>query len=272
MSRKWYEIRAQGGSRSADLWIYDVIGVDFWGEGVDASVFSQDLAALDVDDVALHINSPGGNFFDAVAIAAAIVRHPAHFTSYIDGYAASAAWLVAQVANKRVMAANAFQMFHKAYSMYAGNDTEMHTRADMLTKIDDQQVSTALHRTSMSAEDMRAAMVAGDTWMNADDAMALGFADEVADAVKVAALTGFDFNALGIKSAPKVEEQVGPDSGGIVAPAGQYDIAALFAAHRTESRSEGGAPGIAASDTGGAPTSHDAELFVPGVGFRSFEG
>jgi len=56
--RKWYEIDAQSGA-VAEVWIYEEIGSDFWGEGLTAKKFVEDLAALDVEHIALHINSPG---------------------------------------------------------------------------------------------------------------------------------------------------------------------------------------------------------------------
>lgn len=243
MARKWYEIRAQAGERSAELWIYDVIGVDFWGDGVDAAQFSQDVAALDVDEIAVHINSPGGSFFDGVAIHAALQRHPAKVTAYVDGYAASAAWLVALAGDRVVMAQNAFMMFHKAYTVTMGNDVELLQRAAMLSKIDDQQVATGLGRASRSEEDFRAALAAGETWLNADEAVEWGFADEVAEPVRAAALARFDFKALGIKSAPVI----------------------------TDHRDDGGAPSLASEEAGGAPVlTERPEAYIPGLGFARF--
>jgi ATP-dependent protease ClpP protease subunit len=63
--RKWYEIDAQSGA-VAEVWIYEEIGTDFWGQGLTAKKFVEDLAALDVEHIALHINSPGGSVFDGV--------------------------------------------------------------------------------------------------------------------------------------------------------------------------------------------------------------
>ena len=47
--RQWYEIKDASGS-SADIWIYEEIGENFWGEGLTAKQFVEDLAALQVED------------------------------------------------------------------------------------------------------------------------------------------------------------------------------------------------------------------------------
>ena len=73
--RQWYEIRAQAGA--AEVYIYEQIGEDLFGEGVSAKNFCAELAALDVASIALHVNSPGGSVFDGQAIYNAVRRHPA---------------------------------------------------------------------------------------------------------------------------------------------------------------------------------------------------
>ena len=73
--RKWYEIRAQAGA--AEVYIYEQIGEDLFGEGVSAKNFCAELAALDVASIALHVNCPGGSVFDGQAIYNAVRRHPA---------------------------------------------------------------------------------------------------------------------------------------------------------------------------------------------------
>ena len=276
MPAKWYEIRAEAGSRSAELWIYDVIGVDFWGDGTSAAEFSKELAALDVDEIALHLNSPGGNFFDGVAIHAALQRHPAKVTAYVDGYAASAAWMIAQAADHIVMAQNAFQMFHKAYGVAIGNDEEIATYSRLLAKIDDQQTSTAMQRMSKTEDEFRASMAAGDTWLSASEAVEWGFADEVAEPVRAAALTSFDFKALGITSAPVLAAAGAEvDCGKVLKRTNLSVLACEIEIEEIEpagtddadNRDEGGSPGsVASEDAGGAPVAR-TEAFIEGIGY-----
>ena len=58
--RDWYRIQARAGTRAADVDLYDEIG---W-YGFTASDFVRDLRALDVDELHLHVNSPGGSVYD----------------------------------------------------------------------------------------------------------------------------------------------------------------------------------------------------------------
>ena len=62
----WYEIKAQAGLNEADVFLYAEIGEDFWGDGssIGARDFAKDLAALNVSQINLRINSPGGDVFD----------------------------------------------------------------------------------------------------------------------------------------------------------------------------------------------------------------
>ena len=65
-------------ANKAEVWIYDVIGADFFGEGVSAKHFLEDLAALqDIEELTVRINSPGGSVFDGNSIFNALARHPA---------------------------------------------------------------------------------------------------------------------------------------------------------------------------------------------------
>ncbi len=78
--RNWYSIDAKAGSKEADLFIYDTVGI--WG--VAANEFVKDLNALDVSTINLRINSPGGNVFDGVAIFNALKKHDAKVITHIE--------------------------------------------------------------------------------------------------------------------------------------------------------------------------------------------
>ena len=187
--KPWYEIQNADSStkeRHAAIWVYEEIGENFWGEGLTAKQFVKDLSALDVDTIDLHVNSPGGNVFDGQAIFNALRQHPAVVNSYIDGLAASIASVVALAGDHVVMASNALFMFHDPFGMAMGDAAEMRQFADVLDKIGGSIAEVYVAKTGSEEADIRAAMSA-ETWLNADEAMAQGFVDEVASSVKVAA-------------------------------------------------------------------------------------
>nr|WP_035886305.1 head maturation protease, ClpP-related [Kosakonia radicincitans] len=97
------------GNSTADIFIYDEIG--YWG--VTAKQFVSDLKALgDISLINLHINSPGGDVFDGIAIFNALKHHGASITVHIDGLAASMASVIAMVGNPVIMPENTMMMIH----------------------------------------------------------------------------------------------------------------------------------------------------------------
>ncbi|EOI1389896.1 ClpP-like prohead protease/major capsid protein fusion protein [Klebsiella oxytoca] len=95
-SNSWFRMKASA-NNEADIYIYDEIG--YWG--VTAKQFVNDLKALgDVSHINLHINSPGGDVFDGIAIFNALKHHGAAITVHIDGLAASMASVIAMVGNQ----------------------------------------------------------------------------------------------------------------------------------------------------------------------------
>nr|WP_228007858.1 head maturation protease, ClpP-related [Kosakonia pseudosacchari] len=107
-SNSWFRMQASGSS-TADIFIYDEIG--YWG--VTAKQFVSDLKALgDISLINLHINSPGGDVFDGIAIFNALKHHGASITVHIDGVAASMASVIAMVGNPVIMPENTMMMIH----------------------------------------------------------------------------------------------------------------------------------------------------------------
>ena len=198
--RKWCEIVAQSGA-VAEVWIYEEIGTDFWGEGLTAKQFVTDLAALEVDHIALHINSPGGSVFDGQAIYNALERHPATVTSYIDGVAASIASVIALAGDHVEMAENALFMIHDPHGFAMGTAAEMRQMAGILDKVGDTILGVYERKTDINREKIAADMAA-ETWFTAAEAVAAGYVDSVAAPVK--ALARFDFHALGYRNAPEI--------------------------------------------------------------------
>ncbi len=107
-SNSWFRMKASGAGE-AEIYIYDEIG--FWG--VTARQFVSDLQALgDVSHINLHINSPGGDVFEGIAIFNALKFHGAAITVHIDGIAASMASVIAMVGNPVIMPENTMMMIH----------------------------------------------------------------------------------------------------------------------------------------------------------------
>lgn len=188
--RQWYRFTVHAAADVAELLIYDVIGYDFWtGEGVTAKQFVKDLAALpeSVATIKVRVNSPGGDVFDAVAIANALKQHKARVEMSIEGLAASAATIITSAGDVIAMADNALLMIHNPWSWAVGEAKDMRKVADDLDKIRGSIIATYRWVSSLSAEEISALMDA-TTWMDADEAIANGFATDKVEGLRAAAL------------------------------------------------------------------------------------
>jgi len=177
----WYTIRAQ--ATGAEVLIYDEIGA----YGISAKGFLAELGALpNATPLALRLNSPGGSVFDAVAIYNAIKRHSGTVTVWIDGIAASAASYIAMAGDEVVMPENAFLMIHDPAGMVMGSATDMRAMAEALDKIKGSLLQGYAAKSGRSPEEI-APLMAAETWLDAKDALDLGFADRIAEPVRIAA-------------------------------------------------------------------------------------
>lgn len=167
---------------ASTLSIYDEIG--FWG--VQAADFRTQLSAVKSDDIDVEINSPGGDVFAGVAIYNMLKLSGKKINVKVMGVAASAASLIAMAGDTIQMPKNTFMMVHNPWGVSMGNSDEMRETADLLDKIGGSMLATYAAKTGLP-DDALKEMLAVDTWMTADEALASGFATEVIDAIEAKA-------------------------------------------------------------------------------------
>jgi len=188
--KSWYTLQASGEAeqRNIEIFVYGEIGA--WG--VTANQFVQDLRAMDdgVSPVIVAFNSIGGDLFDGLAIHNALSRLGERCTGRIDALAASAASVAVCGAHRVVIAANAMLMIHNPYTFTGGDAEDFRRVADVL----DQTLEAIIAAYKAKAPDIDEAelrrMVNAETWLTANEAVALGLADEVGDGLKVSACLG----------------------------------------------------------------------------------
>jgi len=169
-------IRAQDGEDGeVDIYVYDVID-PIWGASAEGLLAA--LNAAGGKPVCLHINSPGGDVFEARAMAAAIAGYEAPVEASIDGLCASAATYLALAASSVCMVDGALMMIHNSWSIAFGDKTDMRSTADLLEKIDGTIVSTYAKKTGATPEQIQAWMDA-ETWFTCQEALDAGFIDEI---------------------------------------------------------------------------------------------
>lgn len=170
-------------SGEPEVLLYDEIGD--WG--ITAKGFAEQLQALGQPRrINLRINSPGGSVFDAAAIHNQLKRHAADVHVTVDGIALSAASTIAMAGDRIEMADNALMMIHNPWSCVIGDFDEMEASAALLRKIRDTLVTTYQSRVDLSIEKLQEMMTA-ETWLDAKEAVALGFADDTVAVAEVSA-------------------------------------------------------------------------------------
>ena len=184
--QSWYRISGKA-SEVAEIYIYDEIS--WWG--ITAQTFVDELREITAPQIDLHLNSPGGDVFDAHAIYQALVDHKAQVTTLIDGLAASAASVIAMAGERIVMGRAAMLMIHDAWGLAIGNAADMRDMAGRLDKISDVIAGVYAERAGGPLEFWRAAMVE-ESWYDADEAVQAGLADEVRSRSKASGDQGDD--------------------------------------------------------------------------------
>lgn len=175
----WYRIENKA-APSSDVYIYDEIG--YWG--ITAQDFVDDLKGIKSKAITVHLNSPGGEVWDGLAIYDALKNHGAEVTVRITALAASAASFIAMAGDKIVIGNNAQMMIHDAMAVAVGNPTDMRAMADLLDKQSDNIADIYARRAGGTAAEWRTRMSANGTdgtWYFGQEAVDIGLADEVTE-------------------------------------------------------------------------------------------
>jgi len=185
--KKYWQINNKAEARRAEILIYEQIGKSWWdGSGVGAKDFITDLNGLDVDDIDLRINSLGGSVFEGNAIYNGLKAHKAKVHVKIDGIAASIASVIAMAGDDIEIPENGMLMIHDPWTYAGGNADDFRAAAEMLDKI--KVGITAAYRNKTGKDDKEIAnLMTAETWMTAQEAVDMGFADTVTGAVQAQA-------------------------------------------------------------------------------------
>lgn len=180
--RKFYQINEAPKKRSADIIIYGEITSWKWlPSDVDAFSIINEINALDVDNINVYINSPGGEVGEAIAIYTALKRHKAKVITYCDGFACSAASIIFVAGDERIIGKLGMLMVHNCMS-YAGyaNADELRKIADDTDKIN--QASIEAYKAVCSVDENKIKeLMNEESWLTADEALEYGFATSIAE-------------------------------------------------------------------------------------------
>lgn len=170
-------IRSAEEDEANTITIFDVIGQDWWtGEGVTAKRIAATLRAIGDQPVVVKINSPGGDYFEGLAIYNLLREHKGKVTVQILGIAASAASVIAMAGDEVQIARAGFLMIHNAWVTTSGDRHQLRETADWLEPFDATAADIYGSRTGIAAA-LIAAMLDKETWIGGAEAVEKGFAD-----------------------------------------------------------------------------------------------
>lgn len=167
---------AKANGKKSELYLYDYIGADFFGEGITAQSVTDAMKEFaPKSEVDVFVNSPGGSVFEGIAIYNILRRWDGKKTVHIDGIAASIASVVAMAGDAIEIADNGMVMIHDPWGVAFGTAEDMRKTADSIDKVRDVILGTYVARTGGKAAEISAWMTA-ETWMTADEAVERKFA------------------------------------------------------------------------------------------------
>lgn len=171
------------------LFLNGTIAEESWfDDDVTPQLFKDELNSGS-GDITVWINSPGGDCVAAAQIYNMLMDYKGNVTVKIDGIAASAASVIAMAGTKIIMSPVSMMMIHNPMTIAFGDSANMQKAIAMLDEVKESIINAYEIKTGLSRAKLSRLMDA-ETWMDANSAIEMGFADEImqrntADAVEV---------------------------------------------------------------------------------------
>lgn len=158
-----------------------------------AKPFAQALAEAKGRTFVVHINSPGGDLFEGLAMHAALQAHGGETVCRIEGLCASAASVVAMAGKTVTMASGSELMIHLPSTVAAGDAGDLRQAADQLDHHAKTMAGIYATRTGKPVNEILAALDK-ETWFTAEEALKWGLIDAVTPSA--ASVASFDLTAF----------------------------------------------------------------------------
>ena len=175
----WKKVKNQEtGAEERILELSGTIAEDSWfDDDVTPQLFKDELNS-GTGDITVWINSPGGDCVAAAQIYNMLSNYKGRVTVKIDGIAASAASVIAMAGDTVLVSPVSMLMIHNPATMAWGDHAEMQKAMDMLSEVKESIINAYVLKTGLSRPKLSHLMDA-ETWMDANKAVELGFADDI---------------------------------------------------------------------------------------------
>lgn len=176
--KKFWNWKNQKETNERTLILNGTISEESWfDDDITPKLFSDELNS-DEGDITVWINSPGGDCVAAAQIYNMLKNYKGNVTIKIDGIAASAASVIAMAGTKVLMSPVSMMMIHNPAMIAFGDHKEFAKAIDMLDEVKESIINAYAIKTGLSRAKL-SHLMDNETWMNANKAIELGFADDV---------------------------------------------------------------------------------------------
>jgi ATP-dependent Clp protease protease subunit len=209
MKKFWNWVKNEDGRT---LYFDGYIAQDSWfDDDITPRKFKDELNSGD-GDIAVWLNSPGGDVFAASQIYTMLKEYKGKVTVKIDGLAASAASVIAMAGDEIVMSPVAMMMIHNPATVIFGEAADLQSGIKMLSEVKESIINAYEQRTGLPRGKI-SNMMDAETWFSAQKAVELGFADQILYVPEnTDASEGFIFDKMTVTNAflrklPKVKPE-----------------------------------------------------------------
>lgn len=177
-TKKFWNWKNQTETTERTLFLNGTIGEESWfDDDVTPQLFKDELNSGE-GDITVWINSPGGDCVAAAQIYNMLSAYKGNVTIKIDGIAASAASVIAMAGNTVLMSPVSMMMIHNPATIAFGDHNEFAKAIEMLDEVKESIINAYVIKTGLSRTKL-SHLMDSETWMNANKAIELGFADDV---------------------------------------------------------------------------------------------
>lgn len=177
---KFWKWKNQTETEERTLFLNGTIAEDSWfDDEVTPQIFKDELNS-GTGNITVYINSYGGDCVAAAQIYNMLTNYNGKVTIKIDGIAASAASVIAMAGDKVLMSPVSVIMIHNPLTMVCGDHKEMEKAIDMLAEVKESIINAYEYKTGLSRAKL-SHLMESETWMNANKAVELGFADGISE-------------------------------------------------------------------------------------------
>lgn len=187
MKKFWkWKNQAETAPAERTLFLNGTIAEESWfDDDVTPQLFKDELNS-GTGDITVWINSPGGDCVAAAQIYNMLSAYNGKVTVKIDGIAASAASVIAMAGDTVLVSPVSMLMIHNPATVAFGDHAEMQKAIDMLSEVKESIINAYVLKTGLSRARLSHLMDA-ETWMDANKAVELGFADGIIQRAALAA-------------------------------------------------------------------------------------